>query len=157
MLFGLVTSCNDFYKGSTDGDLSRIPLIEPYELIKIKGFEEIDLPTKSWFLNFYYAGDTTIHKGSRQKPVDEINVEKGVIYSHCFKFSRDKESYAAIIPSEKAETVFSSKEQWEDYLKSKGIAKPKLYVVGEIWTTFKKEGTTPWYDPANGIYPVKRN
>jgi len=153
----LVISCDDFYKGSTDGDLVRIPLLEPYELIKIKGFEEIDLPTKSWFLNFHYAGDTTIYKGSRQVAVDEINVEKGVIYSHSFPFSRDKDSYVAIVPAEKSENVFNNKEQWENYLKSKGIAKPKLYSVEVIWPKFKSEGITPWYNPENGIYPVKSN
>jgi hypothetical protein len=158
LLFSL-SSCHSFYSDYAEGDLYRIPLIDPYRLINIYGADENGPSNhpKLWFLNLYYAGDTT-HKGYRQIVAQEINVVHGIIFGHDPPFISDGklmdlDYYFAIIPAQKIENVFRSKIQWENYLMNRKVDPKKLYYVWDLFRQFKDHGTLPWYNPKENIYP----
>lgn len=155
LLFLVVTlfiGCNSFYDHYAEEDLYRVPLISPYRLTQIYGFTESD--GLEWFLDLYYAGDTT-HMGYDQISVREINLVNGVIYGHKSAGRIDTNHYYfVIIPSQKIEAVFRDKIQWESYLEQRKVDPSKMYAVWPVFKEFKEQGTLPWYNPSKKICPT---
>lgn len=165
-LFLFVVSCHgatdSFYTHYKEGDLYRLPLIPPYQLINLAGFDERQSASPIWQLLFVHGGDEsvdgfnskTLGGGTPRTWATDVNVTDSVIYGYCGKDKYgNKELWFVIIPDSKIEKVFGDDESgWKACLKQKGIENIKLFPVWSLFEAFKKSYVLPWY-PQKNIYP----
>jgi hypothetical protein len=142
---------NSFYTYSADGDLYRMPLIEPYELIINKAGDNERYNSMFEYWNFKLIhGHYPFSSGGAK----EVNVTNGIIYGFTPKSMDEPDIRFVLIPKKKEEKIFKNQEnEWLDFLKSIGIDTIKLYDSWTIFDEFRKSKTLPWYDPKKGILP----
>lgn len=147
-LFVLVSCKSDeesFYEGYAEGDLYRLPIVYPYQLIRLYGYEKGMGLSDSWDLNFHWGGDKGSPGFSSHTNVREINVSNGIIYGCDVKHDDYPNVWFVIILDQKIEKVFKDKEkEWRSFLQQHGISKPLLYSVWKIFDEFKANSTLPW-------------
>lgn len=124
-----------FYTTSTSSwDAVRLPLIKPYELIKLNGTEE-------WMMNFQQI------VGSASN-VKEINVIDSAIVLHCgktyCKYEEVREAWYLIIPDKQKEECFSTEDDLLKYLALIKKSKPELYSVDSVYNQFDKTKRVDW-------------
>lgn len=111
-----------FYTNRGEWDDVELPLIKPYQLIKLNGM--------SWSMNTEDA--------NMLDSVKQVNVVNGTICVNSMKTyfeHRDlaREVWSVFIPSEKIEKHFLYFSQYEEYLKVRGWqAAPQLYNVDDV-------------------------
>jgi hypothetical protein len=130
---------DDFYNSYSGSDYNRLPLIKPFEALKLKG-------EKYWRLNT----SNNLNPIGTTSPVDSINVVGNYIFGHCLKYQdEDLKGYKTpeqwfIIDIEKNKMTFYKKDsQLYNYLKTKSI-QDKLLFVDDLTKGFKENYYLPW-------------
>lgn len=167
VLWLFVVSCkgetDSFYSHYKEDDLYRLPLIPPYQLQSLAGFDDSQSEAPTWELYFIHGGDKesygfstkTLKAMEPRAWATEVNVSNQVIYGHSEigAFGK-KKLWFVVVPKEKIEKVFGDDELgWRAYLKQKGIETVILFSVWSIFEQFKKSYVLPWYNPQKNIYP----
>lgn len=142
-------SCNNseerFNRDFSEGDLYRIPLMYPYELIRVKGLEKDMGATNSWDLNFHYNGDAESPGFSKGVSVSEINVSNGVIFGYDYSAADYPAVWFVIIPDKRIEKVFKGKKEgWTTFLRQNSISQIELFPVWDIFDQFRDYSKLPW-------------
>jgi hypothetical protein len=170
-IFSCTGEGDSFYSSYADGDLYRMPVLEPYQLTHLYGMEEGE-GSDLWELRFSYGGDKeTPGFNDIGNPgynpgvaVKEINVSNGIIYGHNKKINYGTDVngklliypdvWFVIIPREKIEKVFKDREtEWKAFLKEKGIIDIQMHGVWNLFRKYRDTYTLPWYDPNRNILP----
>jgi hypothetical protein len=124
------SSESDFYSYSKDGDLYRIPLFEPYEIINTGYLEE------SWFLDLPFG-----ELGTDQIHLEKIGTSKEdsvfVTYSNRIYFDNDMRELWVVVDIPKQEEIAFTDET--RFLKSP-FGKIQLYPCEDIFTHFEQKG-----------------
>ena len=134
-----INSMDPFYSDRGGfGTYLRIPLIKPYEAIKVSKEEwRIELQVTKELL------ELSIHN------VTEISVHDSVIFVYAkggtsIRHIIYDEAWFVIIPSKNLEKGFTEKEQLLSYLKEQNISEPKLYNANNVYEKFRKEQKINW-------------
>jgi hypothetical protein len=139
----LLLSCNfrgGFYESYADGDLWRLPLVEPYELINLINADTNKQTTiYDWGLRLKY----TKRKSGRlaHLNVNRINVKGNFIYGYG---NAAPNNPFVIDTKNQKEFVFENKKDWESFLKERSIDTSTLRNVWTVFYSFKDEGILPW-------------
>jgi len=152
----IFVSCDEqngssFYTRHYEDDLSRIPLIKPYELQNQRYADSNYDGTHGWSLKFRYRQfDGYII----QLNISNVNVSNGIIYGHGQDGKTNAPNYwFIIVPQKKSEQIFKNEKDWEDSLKSKDVNNVKVFSVWNIWGQFENSSILPWYNPGKNVYP----
>jgi hypothetical protein len=145
-------SCNPFKKHNSNidepvdpfytdrggfGTYLRVPLIKPYEAIKVSDNEwRIELQTTQLL-------ELSIHN------VRDINVIDSVIIVYAkgdvsIKDIKYNEAWFVIVPSWNTEKGFDKKEAFLSYLTTQRIKAPNFYDVDEVYQKFNKRKRIDW-------------
>jgi len=163
-----VISCksgaDDFYSYYTYEDLYRLPLIPPYQITNLAGFDERPYASYSWELRFVHGGDKNVYGFNEAsfpgvipsvRPT-AVNVTNGIIYGYNRRGEFESQIGFVIVPREKIEKVFKNDEKgWKSFLEQRGIKIIKLFEGWQLFKQFKETNTLPWYNPDRDIYPEK--
>ena len=119
---------------SSSWDASRIPLIKPYEMIKLNGINE-------WDMNLVEVPGSVSN-------IKEINVIQNTIAIHAGETycnnTKVQEAWFVIIPEKHIEKGFEKKEDFDKYFSSLQINEPKLYNVDKISADYNKSRKIDW-------------
>ena len=135
----LAEKSNDsFYTSSKEGDLYRIPLIKPIQVISSVGIDS------DWLLRLPYQSIDRL----RQIKVDSLTVVDSVIIIDAGLVSLPGETTQAwfiIDNKNRTEKIYTTKEAYIKDLVSIGTKEDtKLYEVNGVYRKFKEKGKTPW-------------
>lgn len=124
-----------FYSNkSSSWDASRIPLIKPYEMLKLNGSNE-------WTMNLVDIPGSVSN-------IKEVNVLQNIIVIHAGETycnnAKVQEAWFIIIPEKHIEKGFEKKEDFDKYLSSLQVIEPKLYNVDKISEDFNKSKKIDW-------------
>ncbi len=121
---------DNFYKSKGSYDAARIPLIKPYELIRLNGSNE-------WVLNLFEIPGSISN-------VKEISVNEGLIFLHSGETycnnEKVKESWVIINPAKNEERCFSHQNEFEMSAKKK----IRFDIPDYIFKEFNKKGNIVW-------------
>jgi hypothetical protein len=129
---------NDVFYSSKGGfDYVRIPLIKPYEAVKLNGSKEWLVNLKTATLQFSVSN------------IKEVTIVKGFILLHgvdtFLKGSTIKEAWFIIIPSKHIELGFDKYDKFVNYLLANGFERdPGLHNVEEIYLEYMKMDKVNW-------------
>lgn len=128
---------DDFYVSDRGLDNLRLPLIKPYEILKLNG-------SKEWIMNL----ETNTLQFSISN-VKEVNVISNVIIIHSvdltyLRGANVPEAWFVIKPSEQIEKGFSNKEEFISYLAELGIKKFEFTNIEKTFLDFSKSGKLKW-------------
>lgn len=156
-----VVSCNtssSFYSYYAEEDLYRLPLIPPYQMTNLAS-DWSKIREHSWTLkllhyrNKHDPVNDSLNKLQYQPEIraSEINVTaNGIIYGHNKKAESEMEVWFVIIPKEKVEKFFYSKEiEWKKYLEEKGVRQIEFFQVWPLFDNFRKTLSLPWHNKTN--------
>lgn len=148
IMFFLIVSCklntekknktnNDFYNYGRDGDISIIPLRQPYKLYSADEYV--------WFMDFKF--DTSINK-NKIDGVDSIGLSDDFIIAYCSNTYIVNDGmmpmwFIADIKSKK-EIILLNKREYDSFLLEKDIRGIVLYSPRDIFSSFNKTGLLPW-------------
>ena len=126
-----------FYTTTTSSwDASRIPLLKPYEMLKLNG-------TQEWTMNLFEIPSSVSN-------VEEINIYRNIILIHAGEtycnYAKVHEGWFIIIPEKHIEKGFDKKEDFKKYLSSLKIENPRLYSIDKVLEKFKKNTKIDWQD-----------
>ncbi len=145
-------SCNPFKKYNSNkdepadpfytdrggfGTYLRIPLIKPYDAIKVSENEwRIELQTTQLL-------ELSIHN------VRDVNVIDSVIIVHAkgevsIKDIKYNEAWFVIVPARNTEKGFDKKEEFLSYLTTQNIKNPNFFNVDEVYEKFNKRKKIDW-------------
>lgn len=143
----LLMACNQkprykdgFYNGAKVGELKRLPLIKPYELVK----DDV-----GWQLGFVYSGKF----GGR---IDHLFIKKNdfiIGYGHDGELHGDNDTipfmtYILIDLKNKYEHVYYKAEKFDSVMNSVSVANKDFYSEKDlkvIYANYSKTGKLPWY------------
>lgn len=121
---------DNFYTSKGSYDAVRIPLIKPYELIKLNGSNE-------WVLNLFEIPGSVSN-------VKEVSVKEGLIFLHSGESycnnEKVKESWIIINPSNTLEQCFSHQDEFKRSVKTKIT----FTVPDTIYKEFNHKGKINW-------------
>ena len=121
---------DNFYISKGSYDAARIPLIKPYELIRLNGSSE-------WVLNLFTIPGSISN-------VKQVSVNGGLIFLHSGETycsnEKVKESWVIINPDKNEERCFSNQNEFEMSAKRK----IKFDVPDLVFKEFNKNGTIVW-------------
>lgn len=128
-------SVDVFYQGSTASwDALRIPLIKPYEALKLNGSNE-------WIVSLKQTVGAATN-------IKELNVVDNLIVLHSgnsyCNYEEVDEAWYLIIPVKQQEVCFLSEREFSKYLDSRQIAKPKFHPVDTVFGQFTKTNKIDW-------------
>lgn len=128
----------DFYRYSKDGDLYRIPLIKPFQVISSTGVGG------DWIMKL---PQEQIKNGKNAIEVSSLTVVDSIIiiYSELTYMSEGMTPVWLLIDTRNKRELFLQNEV--DYNKSIDnleIEKPKLYTPDELYKQFKQDGELLW-------------
>jgi hypothetical protein len=121
---------DNFYISKGSYDATRIPLIKPYQLIRLNGSIE-------WVLNLFAIPGSISN-------VTEVSVNEGLIFLHSGETycnnEKVKESWVIINPGKNVELCFSNQNEFEL------AAKKKIKFVASdlVFKEFNKNGNIVW-------------
>ena len=122
-----------FYTSSKDGDIFRIPLIKPIQIISTVGYGD------SWVLKLPYQ-----HKEITESiEVDSAYVIDSliIIYSKSTYLPGEMTQVWLLIDTKnQLEFVYRNYNEYQMKLNKMSITSPKLYDINELYTLFKKKG-----------------
>lgn len=125
---------DNFYTDKGSWDASRIPLIKPYELLKLNG-------TQEWIMNLEAPGSVT--------NIKEINVIKDIIVIHAGQTYCNNvevpEAWFVIVPDKHIEKGFDSKPNFNKYLRALGHNNEELQNVEKVFQIFNSQGKIDWH------------
>ena len=151
MIFFVLTSCHQFrhadkhpgqkpedgfYTDPGDWDDSRIPLIRPYELIKLKGQKDWGISLQTPMI------DVAIHN------VDSVNVIDSVIIVHSGETNlrggvQVKQAWFVLLPGMKEENGYAENEQFVEKLTSLHI-RSAFFVPDKLYSIFLTNKKLDW-------------
>lgn len=121
---------NFYTQTNASWDAIRIPLVKPYELLKLNGSEE-------WVMNLQETAGSVSN-------VKEINVIQNIIVIHSgetyFNNAKVNEAWFIITPGKHLEKGFAEKEEFEEYISTLQIADVKLYDADKLYDIFITKG-----------------
>jgi hypothetical protein len=122
-----------FYTDRGSWDAARIPLIKPYELLRLNGSEE-------WTMNLEAPGSVS--------NIKEINVSGNVIVIHAGQTYCNNievsEAWFIIIPNKHIEKGFDNIQDFDKHLASLGNKDRKLHDVKKVYEVFNSKGKVDW-------------
>ena len=127
-----------FYEDVGGADFDRIPLIEPYQVIGINDFWQIDLYEDVIKLN---------HTGE----VSNVTVvNQSVIIAEALRGYGDSGSiegpiWYVVIPNQNVELQFTSQTELDDYLQTQGVYSYTLNDVRSVYQTFVQNRRLDWF------------
>jgi hypothetical protein len=126
-----------FYTSEKDGDLYRIPLIKPIQIISPIGYDD------SWDLKFPYQ------KIERKRSVEVSSATVVdsliIVYSKMTSLPGEMtQAWFFIDTRNKTEIVCRNNDEYQKHLSEIGIATPILYDVNELYSQFKEKGVLPF-------------
>ena len=142
---GLLLSCNSdsFYTARKDGDLWRLPLLEPYELIAVGDIEEPEW----WNLCLNVYNPYNWKDRYQLSNIDSVGVKNNLILVHSKKVQRPN-SYTGgwflIDPCNKQELFFSNRHDLEVKMIETGVKNIRLYPLKKVLEKFKGYNTFFW-------------
>lgn len=126
-----------FYTDMGDWDDSRIPLLKPYELIRLNG-------QKKWTMNIRGIPGEVDH-------VREVAVVDSVILIHSgptqlmdLGETEVKEAWFIVRPKDSLEKGFGRREEFERYLTGFGLSGYRFVEPDGVYAEFGKEGKIDW-------------
>jgi hypothetical protein len=136
-------SSNPFYVSDGDWDFLRMPLIEPYEIIK--GSEDL-----GWSMKLFIAPTEQNYYRS-VKRIERIAIEENAILIHSSYIESSAEVlgkeilfWYVIIPDEKIEKGFKEEYEFQRYTQELGIINPKWIDPLTAFQQFEKTGCLDW-------------
>ena len=131
---------DDYYTRGTGWDYQRIPLVKPFELVKMK-------KNDSWSLNTHelpnYASDIS--------PIKLINISEKYIFGYKKQYQssnlpqfKTPEKWFILDVGRNKLLVYDSEKRFKATLSKKGI-EFVLFDPFEIQRTFKEERILPWF------------
>jgi hypothetical protein len=125
---------NFYTKTNASWDAVRIPLIKPYELLKLNG-------SKEWDMNLQEIPGSVSN-------VKEVNVLQDIIVIHSGETycnnAKVNEAWFAIMPEKHTEKGFEKKEDFDKYVSSLQIANPKFYDADNVYHVFSINKAIDW-------------
>lgn len=125
-----------FYERDAGWDYMRIPLIKPYEAIKLKG-------SNSWNIKLH-----ALKLQMSISNVKKVDVVKNVIVAYAdstlLKGEEVPEAWFVIIPDQQIEKGFSKKEDLIDYLSTYNIDEISLHDIDKISDLFVEKWPIKW-------------
>jgi hypothetical protein len=137
----LLLSCNfrgGFYESYADGDLWRLPLIEPYEIINLINADPNEMGC-DWNLRMKHTKNK--YGGTSHLNVCRINVESNFIFGYGTAVPNNP---FVIDVKNQREFVFENMKEWELFLKERAIDTSHLKDVWSLFYNFKDKGILPW-------------
>ena len=150
LILVLVYSCNftndSFYNDSRREDLSRLPLIKPYELINVAKEYRSDR-SRCWGLKFKRSYE--IEKPLKYDFVNAawVNIEDSVIYGHGWDQNSFPNYYFIIDTKTDQEKVFAEEKAWRETLTSLKCKPDVLHDIWPLFEDFKEHNKLPWLRP----------
>jgi hypothetical protein len=132
---------NEFYTYSHDGDLCRIPMIEPYELISPACTD-----TNNWFFNLPFQ---TIELENQISEIRTIGIKDSliVIYRQDYYKPIDgrecPDAWFVVDVAHKKDMVFTSENEYSAYLHANHVDTIILYRVGKVFKDFDEQDKLP--------------
>lgn len=128
---------DDFYIKERGLDNIRLPLIKPYEVLRLNG-------AKEWIMNL--EANTLQFSISNVK---ELNVIDSVIIVHSvgityLRGENVPDAWFIIKPSVQVEQGFADKKEFLLQLKKYGISEPKFYDIDFLYNDFVKNSKLKW-------------
>ena len=136
-------SSNPFYVSSGDWDFLRLPLIEPYEIIKVD-------ESLGWTMDLFIAPVEENYYRSVKK-IEEIAIEKDIIFIHSSYIESSAEVlgkdvlfWFVIVPEAGIEKGFETEEEFLDYTQEIGIDTINWFDPLTAFQQFEKTGCLDW-------------
>ncbi|AUS04920.1 hypothetical protein [Pseudotamlana carrageenivorans] len=128
---------DEFYTSPRDGDLFRIPLVKPVQVISTIGYGD------SWMVKLPYQ------QINRKRSVEarSITVIDSIIIIDAGIVSLPGENTQAwffIDTKNQKEFVCRNEDEYQKKLTEIGVASAVLYDVNEVYSQFKEKGTLPF-------------
>lgn len=126
-----------FYNDIVDGDLYRIPLVEPIEIISAYGVGG------DWILRLPYNQVTE----KKSMPVIAVSVLDSVIIVDTGVISIPGENtqvWVIIDVKNQAEFLCKTVSEYHQKLSDLGLKPENLHEVNEVYSSFKKSKKLPW-------------
>ena len=128
---------DDFYIKERGLDMIRLPLIKPYEVLRLNGSNE-------WIMNLE-AGTLQFSVSN----VKEVNVIDSIIVVHSsdityLRGEKVGNAWFIIKPSQQSEQGFTVESEFLSELKNQGINKPVFYNIDELYKEFVETGKLRW-------------
>lgn len=128
---------DDFYIKERGLDNIRLPLVKPYEVLRLNG-------SKEWIMN--------LEVGTLQfsvSNVKEVNVIDSIVIVHSsdITYLRGEKlgnAWFIIKPSQQSEQGFALESEFLSELKNHGINKPEFYNIDELYKEFVETGKLKW-------------
>jgi len=148
LIISFLFSCNqkrkndapidNFYADKGGFDLSRFPLIKPYQV-------ETVIPSDEWIIQ---TADDDNEMPETAPGAKYVNVVDSVIFAHCKKTILDgqptTEAWFIIIPKHHIFRGFKNHSEYLDYIKSIKSNEPKMYDVSNVFGYFDSKDTLNW-------------
>lgn len=148
LVVGFLYSCGEdtFYSQAVVGDLWRVPLIKPYELITTAGASSNGY-NNHWFISFKKL-TYNIPKSYGGINLTKVNVKDSIIYG----YGTSNPSFPFIINSKSGEEkIFFKKSEWEAALKNYGLSVDELHNIFEVFYEFKSNCVLPWNNTTENV------
>lgn len=128
---------DEFYTNQGGWDANRIPLLKPYEVVKLKG-------DSTWIMSLH-----TVSIDVSVTNVRGINVIDSVIVVHSGETNlrgglRPKEAWFIILPGKSVEMGFAKREEFNKELLALHIDSIKFLSPDEIFARFVKDRKIDW-------------
>lgn len=127
----------NFYFSSREGDLYRIPLIEPIQVISTNGIGS------NWILELPYQQV----KNKKNIEVSSVSIVDSliIVYSKSTYFPGTMtEAWLLINTKAKTENVYQIRSDYENRLTEIGIKEPQLRDVNQLYLEFKQTLKLRW-------------
>jgi hypothetical protein len=146
LLFFVLQACTDrpgvdrFYTDQGEFDMSRFPLIKPYEAVTL-----VPPVEPGWFISPEDSDTSAYQNISGVKGLNKIDT---IIFAYAentfIEGQRAKKGWFLLIPKNQKLMEFSTEKKYLKYLDSLGIKPPKLFNPDRVLQHYFSKDTLDW-------------
>ena len=141
----------DSFYSDLGGDAMRIPLIKPYEMLKLN--QQLEINRKlGWGIQLHLSpSEKELYYYNAIYDIQKIAIENGIIMVYSI-YPQEVDADAGqkvlywfvIIPDKKIETGFDTEAEFLSYLQSHGIEQPQWLRPDKAYEQFYETGCLNW-------------
>lgn len=145
----LSLSCNssggkhkgNFYSYSHDGEICRIPLMEPYELTSPSCID-----TGNWFFKLPFG---TIELETQVSQIRSVGIRDSLLVIYCRDYYKPvagkncPDAWFVVDVAAKRDILFTAEKEYDKYLSGRHIDGVQLYRIAKLYDDFDKDGKLP--------------
>lgn len=149
LLLLFLLSCTDrpgvdkFYTDQGEFDMSRFPMIKPYEAIT-----SIPHDKYGWFIQMYQWDTTFSAYAGNIVGVQRLNLIDTVIFAYAQNTlilgQEEKEGWFVLIPKKPLLKEFKTQQEYLKYLDTLGVKPPKLFNPDDVLQYYFAKDTLDW-------------